>query len=813
MAKQQISTARILELLDDPAFHVAAGEVPNEYVAEIEAINSYLRTMIPPLSPELAALQPNETRIVGKRTRRDGDPARLMGQAIYASDVRLPGMLHTAILRSPHAHATIEEIDTSAAEALPGVYAVLTYKNAPKLKIGGPPDQYVLNQEVHLAGEEVAAVAAEDIHIAREALELIKVTYKVLPAIVDMEEALKPGAPDIVGAGKGNTSQNSTAPIKRGDFDAAYASAPVKVEGTYRTTTLQHAYIEPRVAVARWDAPEALTVWASTQYVLGVRSELATLFDLPRSHVRVICEFMGGGFGDKNSGGRQARLAAILAKMAQRPVKVEFDRPGIFKAALHRYADVLRMKAGVARDGTLVAYSVDNVGDNGAYTAGSSALVPTQRVYHAENAVFVHVGAITNRGPSGAQRCVGDPQGTFAQEIFMDEVAEAVGMNPLDFRLKNVETKQDQDRKLPWASCGVVECLQRGADAIGWKEKWHAPAAAIKGTKAHGIGMAVHACAHGSMTMPMTALMKLDQDGSLDVIVPSTEIGGGQNTAMTMIAAETVGVKLAQAHPSWGDTNFTPDSSSSSGSRQTISAGSAVRNAGLDLKRQLLEQAVKPLPPKNEPLLNARVDEVDAADGYVFVKSNPSQKVAIKDVVKSSGNPMMGRGAHTIPPGVGMSVFATGFAEVEVDTDTGEVTLLRYVGANDVGRAVNPLGVEQQMEGAMSMGIGMALGEELRYDPVHKFPVIWNWENYAMPTALEHPSLQDFKSIIVEPIDKIGPYGAKGVGEPPAGPPPAAIANAVYNAIGVRIREVPITRDRVLAALQARRAAGQPTGR
>jgi xanthine dehydrogenase molybdenum-binding subunit len=355
-----------------------------------------------------------------------------------------------------------------------------------------------------------------------------------------------------------------------------------------------------------------------------------------------------------------------------------------------------------------------------------------------------------------------------------------------------------------------VECLQEGARSIGWQQKWHAPGAAITGTKAHGIGVAAHACAHGSMTMPMTSMMKIDQDGSLDVIVPSTEIGAGQATAMMMVAAETVGVKLEDAHPSWGDTAFTPDSSSSSGSRQVISAGSATRNAGLDLKRQLLEQAIKPLPPKNEPLLNARLEDLDSGDSFIFLKSDPSKRVAIKDVVASTGGPMMGRGAHTIPPGIGMSTFAAGFAEVEVDLDTaGEVTILRYVGASDVGKAVNVLGVEQQMEGAISMSFGMALGEELKYDAPSGFPVIWNWENYAMPTVLEHPSFPDFRTIIVEPGDAVGPYGAKGVGEPPTSPPAAAIANAIYNAIGVRIREAPLTRDKVLAAIQQMRRNGR----
>ncbi|MDE3112055.1 MAG: xanthine dehydrogenase family protein molybdopterin-binding subunit [Chloroflexota bacterium] len=822
---KKISTKRVLELLADPEFQLIASESPWAYQDELDAVNEYLIAITPKTPAHLRAAQPSQTSIVGRRLTRLEDPARLTGQAIFSSDVQLPGMLHAAILRSPHAHATIDSIDTSAAEALAGVRAVITYKNVPQVSLGGPPPQFILNQEVHFAGEEVAVVAADDIHTARDAVALIRVQYKVLPSITDPVAALTAGAPDLQGGGKGNKLAQSYPLTKRGSFDSAYAAAPFTVEGRYTTQTLQHATMEPRNAVAFWEGPDQLVVYAGTQYIMGVRAELATTFKLPRSHVRVIAPYVGGGFGDKSSSSRHGRFAAVLAQMTQRPVKVEYDRPGNFKAATHRYATVVDLKAGADRSGRIAAYRADAISDSGAYNAPSltDVMVSIARLYHADNAYFQQAGTLTNRGPSGFQRCVGNPQGTFAQEVFMDELAEKAGVDPLAFRLMNVETKVNQDsvmpadlenafggggeaagsvqRKLPWASCGIVDCLQQGARSIGWSQKWHKPATAIKGNKAHGIGVSAHACAHGSMTMPMTAMMKIDQDGSLDVIQPTTDIGGGQSTTMMMIGAETVGVTLEDAHPSWGDSAFTPDSSGTNGSRQTISAGNAVLEAGLDLKWQLLQQATRPLPPKNAPMLPGKPEDLDTRDGSVFVKADPTKKVAIKDVVASTGGPMMGRGAHTIPRNYGMSTFAAGFAEVEVDLDTGDVTLLRYVGANDVGKAVNPLGVEQQMEGAISMSFGMALGEEMKFDPEQKFPVMWNWENYAMPTVLEHPHIADFRTIIVEPGDAVGPYGAKGVGEPPTSPPAPAIANAVYNAIGVRIRDLPITRDKVLAAI------------
>ena len=808
MKKKRLSQKRILELLDDPQFNLIAAESPWAFADEIEAVNQYLMATTPKLPEHLRAVQPQQTRIVGRRVARVEDPDRLTGQAIFTTDVRLPGMLHTGILRSPHAHALIEDIDTSAAEALPGVRAVLTYKNVLKERIGGPPDMFILNQEIHFAGEEVAAVAAEDIHTAREAAGLIRVTYRVLPSVTDAEAALAPGAPDLghgaAGIAGGNRLAMSYPLTKRGDFDTAYAGAVVKHEGTYRTSTLQHATLEPRAAVASWHGPDQLTVWASTQYIMGVRAELATTFGLPRSHVRVICQHTGGGFGDKSSAVRQGRIAAILARMTQRPVRVEYDRHLNFKAATHRYATVVKLQAGVDRGGKLAAYRADAISDSGAYAAFSltDVMVSLVRTYHVENAHFQQVSALTNRVPSGFQRCVGNPQGTFSQDIFMDELAEKAGVDPLDFRLANVETKVDQDRKLPWASCGIVECLQEGAKAIGWRQKWHKPGAAITGSNAHGIGMTAHACAHGSMAFPMTAMMKIDRDGSLDVIQSTTDIGGGQSTQMMMIGAETVGVRLEDAHPSYGDSAFTADSVGTYGSLQTMTGGSAVRVAGLDLKWQILQQATKPLPPKNAPLLPGKPEDLDSGDGFVFLKADPSNRVPIRDVVASTGGPMMGQGAHTIPAGYGMSTFAAGFAEVEVDLDTGGVTLLRYVSAHDVGRAVNRLGVEQQIEGASSMGIGMGLGEEMKFDGPNNFAVTWNWENYAMPTVLEHPKWADFRPIIVEPGDAIGPYGAKGVGEPPVSPPSPAIANAIYNAIGVRIHDAPITRDKVLAAIK-----------
>jgi xanthine dehydrogenase molybdenum-binding subunit len=310
--------------------------------------------------------------------------------------------------------------------------------------------------------------------------------------------------------------------------------------------------------------------------------------------------------------------------------------------------------------------------------------------------------------------------------------------------------------------------------------------------------MAAHSCSHGAMSLAMSAIVRMDQSGAMDVNNGLTEIGGGQSTAMTMIAAETLGAKFEESSAGWGDTSTITDTGGTWGSRGTISAGSPTRMAALHLKEQIIAVATS----GTKPLLAAKPEECDTGDGYVFIKADPSKKVAMKDVVNSTGSPMIGRGTYVVPPGYMQGVFSAGFAEIEVDLDTGEITLLRYVLSNDVGRAINPLGVEQQMEGGATLSIGFGVGEETRFDPQANFAVNWSYENYSVPTVLEAPHWADFTPIIVEPGDAIGPYGAKGVGEPPAAPPAPAIANALYNAIGVRIHDAPITRDKVLAAIK-----------
>ena len=795
MSKKTVSRQRVLQLLDDPNFHLAAAENPEFFEDEIEAMNDYLRSVTPPVPDHVLAAAPTALKILGTRQRRIEDPARLTGQAIYASDVKLPDMLHVAILRSPYAHASIKSIDTSAAEKMPGVRAVLTYQNAPKTIISTPPDKLVVNREAHFEGEEMAAVAADDIHTAQEAVAAIKVEWDVLPAITDLQDVMAAGAPALIAPGTPNFTVG--APIVRGNFDLAYATAPITLEGTYTTPTMQHSPLEPHVTVARWEGPDRLVMWSSSQYLSSVRTSLATFFNMPRSHVRVSAENVGGGFGSKGGPQRDTYIAAVMAQMTQRPVRVMYDRPAQYKASTHRYAEIMSYKAGMSRDGTLTAYSVKTIGDGGAYKAGTSALTPPERIYTADDAVFQETNVITNRGQSGPMRCVGDPQATFAQEVFIDELAEKAGMNPYDFRVKNLAgVDQDhEDRK--WNSYGLPEAMQKVAATIGWQSKWHKPAAKITGNKAHGIGMALHACSHGSMSLPMTSFVRLDKDGSLDVLNSLTEIGGGQSTAAMMIAAETVGAKISDASPAWNDTAWNPDGGVTAGSRGTISNGSAVRNAALDLKYQILQVVTAGA----KPMLAGKPEDVDTADGFAFLKADPSKKVALKDIANSTGNPMLGRGTHVVPPNTSMSVFSAGTAEIEVDLDTGDVTVLRYVYANDVGRAVNMLAVEQQMEGGSSMGFGQAFAEEMKYDPQFKFPVNTNWENYSMPTTLDHPKWANYIPIVVEPVDAIGPYGAKGVGEPPVPPVSPAIANAIYNAIGVRIRDLPLSRDKVLAAI------------
>ena len=729
-----------------------------------------------------------ELKIIGTRQPKIDAWERVTGRVKYASSLYLPGMLYAKTLRSPHPHAKVVNIDVEKAKALPGVRAVLTSKDMPAYR--WHKEMPVLTEEARFEGDEIAVVAAVDEDRASEALDLIKVEYQALPFVLDPEEAMKPDAPKV--HPQGNIIDGKPLLYQRGDIAKGFAEADLVFENRYRTSLLQHSTGEPRVCVAQWEGGK-LTVWDSTQYTFGVQSGLATALKIPISKVRVICECMGGGFGDRSSLERYNLLAALLARRTGHPVRMELNREETFLAGHHRYPTVWDLKYGAKKDGTLTALDVRMVADMGAYAhfAGAAGCLETiKSVYRCPNLRAEGYSVYTNKPEGGTMRCVGHPMPQFAQEVHMDMMAEKLGMDPVDFRLKNYARLEDgdQDRKLPFASNGMEECIKKGAEEIGWSQRWQKPDS-TQGPVKRGLGMAVHACRHGAMTEPSSGMVRVNRDGTVNVFTGTSDIGGGQKGTMAMIAAEELGVPLEAVFVTSADTEVTLDTGGSTGSRQTMTGGTGAKLAAADAKKQILEVAAKEL--------KTKVENLDIKDGMILLLDS-GKAVPLPEVLAKVPASIVGRGIGKVPQGVLMHTFAAHFAEVEVDIRTGVVKVVKLVAAHDVGRAVNLLAVENQIQGGAIQGMGFGLTESQMFDRSTGVCVNPDLVNYKLFTMKDVPEIIP---VVVEPIDPYGPFGAKGVGEPPYSVPAPAIVNAIYNAIGVRFNEIPVNPRAILGAL------------
>jgi CO/xanthine dehydrogenase Mo-binding subunit len=729
-----------------------------------------------------------ELKIIGTRQPKIDAWERVTGKIKYASSVYLPGMLYAKALRSPQPHAKVVSIDIEKAKALPGVRVVLTFKDMPAYR--WHKEMPVLTEEARFEGDEIAVVAAVDEDRASEALDLIKVEYQPLPFVLDPEEAMKPDAPKV--HPQGNIIDGKPLLYQRGDIAKGFAEADLVLENRYRTTLLQHATGEPRACVARWEGGK-LTVWDSTQYTFGVQLGLATALKIPISKVQVICECMGGGFGDRSSLERYNLLAALLSRRTGRPVRMELSREEAFLAGHHRYPTVWYLKYGAKKDGTLTALDVRMVADMGAYAhfAGAAGCLETIRsVYRCPNLRAEGYSVYTNKPEGGTMRCVGHPMPQFAQEVHMDMMAEKLGMDPVDFRLKNYARLEDgdQDRKLPFASNGMEECIKKGAAEFGWGQRWQKPDS-TQGPIKRGLGMAVHACRHGAMTEPSAGMVRVNRDGTVNVFTGTSDIGGGQKGTMAMIAAEALGVPLESVFVTSADTEVTLDTGGSTGSRQTMTGGTGAKLAAADAKRQILEVAAKEL--------KTKVENLDIKEGRVLLLDS-GKAVPLPEVLAKVPASIVGRGVGKIPQGVLMHTFAAHFAEVEVDIRSGVVKVVKLVAAHDVGRAVNLMAVENQIQGGAIQGMGFGLTESQMFDRSTGVCVNPDLVNYKLFTMKDVPEIIP---VVVEPIDPYGPFGAKGVGEPPYSVPAPAIVNAIYNAIGVRFNEIPVNPRAILGAL------------
>ncbi len=739
-----------------------------------------------------------KTAVIGHGTPRVDAYERVSGTAVYPSDVVLPNMLYGAILRCPYPHARVKNVDIADAEKIDGVYAILT---AALLggKVKWTYDKEIVtnlfDDQCHFEGEAVAAVAAETPYVARDALRAIKVEYEVLPFVVDEHQALEPNTVKILPGG--NRLKQET--YERGDVGQAFSASDVVLEQEYRTACEIHAPMELHGCVANWEGNN-LTIWESTQGVYAVQSKIAEILDLPLSRVRVIGHYMGGGFGGKLQAGKYTICAALLARRTGRPVKLFLTREETMLAAGNRPPATMSIKAGIQKDGTLMALQFKGVGTGGAYPAGGTSLLDwlVRDLYACDNVKSEMTDVAINAGPARPFRAPGHPQCAWALEQMMDSLAEAIGMDPVALRLKNIPVvSQAREGTPPYTTTGLAECLISGAKAFGWYEARQHTAVTENnvGHLKRGVGMASCLWFVGGGWPPATVIVKLFADGSVNLNMGASDIGTGTKTIMAMVVAEELGVKAESIQIEHADTGSTQYATPSGGSKTVPTEAPAVRSAAIAVKQQLLKMAAAETGTSVENLL---------FNGEFIENSGNGKKIKITDMngLKKQGV-VIGIGyREPNPEGKVINPFAAQFCEVEVNTRTGEVRILRFLGAHESGRVMNRLTFDNQVFGGITMGIGLGMTEERILDTNRTGKMVnRNLHDYKLPTALDVPV--EMVSLPVDMADtNANNTGAKGLGEPVTIPTAAAIANAIYNATGVRVRQSPanpLTLNRLLS--------------
>ncbi len=750
---------------------------------------------------------------VGKPITRVEGSHKVTGDSVYAADIQLPGMLHCKLLRGPHAHARIVGIDASKALALEGVAHVITAADLPTFdpkRMSNRGYNLLADDEVVFHGQPVAAVLAEDVSIAEEALDLIDVQYAELPAVLDSLAAMEDGSPlarkpvteiDRSEA-KGHVSFDvkeeksdkpsniaSQAKFSRGDIDKGIAEADCIVERTWRSAMMHQGYIEPHSTVADFDAASGeLTIWSATQGQFFVRDQVSNMLRIPETKIRVIGMELGGGFGGKIF--LTQTLTAVLAKIAGRPVKLIFTRKDDLQGATPSAGCVVDLKTGMKKDGSITAIKAKVVYDSGAFP-GASAVVGAILLggyYRFPNLEIETYEVLTNKVSVGAIRAPGAHNATFAIESQMDMMARDLGLDPLEVRMQNAVIEGDpMPTEVRYPRIGMKECLEAVRDSDLWKSRGKKQNGS---GKARGIGLAVGGWLGG--LQPASAHVELNGDGTVKVLVGANDISG-TNTSFAQIAAEELGLPLEMISVTTGDTKTSPFAGMSAGSKTLFTVGRAVKDAAEDARQQLFNIAAE--------RLEANPDDMESVDGEIRVKGSPDKSIPFRRLAGITTGfgalypPVVGKGAITArkqAPG-----FTAQVAEVEVDEETGQVTLLNWGIVQDAGFAINPLSVAGQMQGGATQGIGIGLWEEMIYDDEGKL-INDGFLDYRMPTALDVPNIETH---IVEVPSEEGPYGARGVGEPSIIPGAAAIANAVEDAIGVRVTEAPITPERILRAM------------
>ena len=754
---------------------------------------------------------------VGKPIIRVEGTDKVTGESIYAADIQLPGMLHCKLLRSTHAHARIKRIDTTKALALEGVERVITAADLPKFearRMSNRGYNLLVDEETVFYGEPVVAVLADDLTSAEEALELIEIEYEELPVVLDPIEAMREDSPMARkpvteidrSESKGHVSVDveekrsdkpsniaSQAKFSRGDIDQGLADADLIIERTWHSAMMHQGYIEPHVTIADYDAVSGeLTIWTATQGQFFVRDMVSNMLRIPETKIRVIGLELGGGFGGKIV--LTQPLVATLARIVGRPVKLVFSRADDLMGATPSPQCVVELKTGMKKDGSLTAIKAKIVYDAGAFPGASAAVggILLGGYYKFPNLEIDAYEVLTNKVSVGAIRAPGAHNVTFAIEGQMDMMARELGLDPLEVRLQNAVGKGDEmPSKAVYPSIGMKECLETVRDSELWQSRRSGAGKQQEGNgKRRGIGLAVGGWLGG--LQPASATLELNGDGTIKVVVGANDITG-TNTSFTQIAAEELGVPLEMVNVTTGDTKTAPFAGMSAGSKTLFTVGRAVKAAAEDARQQLFAIAAE--------RLEANPEDLESVGGEIRVKGSPDKSLPFRRLAGITTGfgalyaPIVGRGSITArkqAPG-----FTVQAAEVEVDQDTGEVTLLRWTTAQDAGFAINPLSVAGQMQGGTTQGMGIGLWEEMIYDDQGRLlnPGLLD---YRMPTAMDVP---DIETHIVEVPSEDGPYGARGVGEPSIIPGAAAIANAIEDAIGVRVTEAPITPERILRAL------------
>src|SRR5215212_2738227 len=756
---------------------------------------------------------------IGARLVRPDAPPKLTGEARYAADLSLPGMLHVRLLLSPYARARIFGVSSQPTLDLPGVVAVLTAADlAPYVKSPASSRARCLlaDGEVRYCGQPVVAILAESEAIAEDALALVDVDYEELPAVLDVDAAVAPDAPAVwpdglpgVGAeaaGHGVEAGTTGEPelrdemhgrsnvaaveqMARGDVEAGLAEADVLVRRTYRTPIVHQGYLEPHATLAAPEPGGGLTIWSSTQGVFLPRGETARVLGWPDSRIRLIPTVIGGGFGGK--GVLLEPLAGVLAVMFNRPIKVVLTRIDEFLAATPAPRCRIDLALGAKRDGTLTAVDATVVFDAGLYPGSpvTNAMIYVAGLYRIAQFRVRGYDVVTNTIPQGAYRAPGAVQGVFAIESAMDELAQTLGLDPIELRLKScVEEGDLMPHGQRWARIGLRQCLERLREHPVWKNRASQP-----GRPDEGVGVAI-----GGLMVTLqsaSALCRLESDGSITTVVGSVDISGS-DTALLQIAAEAFGLPIERVAISNADSTGAPHSPMSGGSKITLVVGAAIVEACGDAKRQAFAVAADQL--------EADLDDLELVDGRIMVRGAPERSIGLDRVhtltamMYAQYPPVLGRGNIALK--VRASAMAAHLARVRVDPDTRRPEVVEYVAVHDVGRAINPAMVEENIHGGIAQGVGWALYEQMVYDEAGRL-VTGSLLDYTLPASHQVPPIE---SVILEIPSQSGPYGLRGVGEPPVIPVAATIANAISAATGQRVTRVPITPETI------RRAAARP---